>query len=262
MKINCHTVFIVKVRFLQKIFVIRKKKKKRKARLSWLNWESQKRTTWKISSRTPEKHNPPCMLSRIVPLSYQPFIWWPSVPLAHSYLIQGKQWKLKSLNSSDYNRYCCNWQQAFVIIRESWPTFAGKTRGGGNNDKSGLCQEKGEENKYNYGQAFFHLLLCLKLDQRGRAGRNSQKPPRISSSSASVHTNIQAYPAEACRPPMPVYKNKTKPRINHLKTCLHSWTDDFYIALGLFYTKTNCQEKCCKSRLLTLNRMIHMARLQ
>lgn len=41
-------------------------------RLNWLNWESQKRTTWKISSRTTEKHNPPCMLSRTVPLCYQP----------------------------------------------------------------------------------------------------------------------------------------------------------------------------------------------
>lgn len=100
--INCHMVFIVEVRFLQKILVIRKRGK---MRLNWLNWESQKRTTWKISCRTAEKHNPPCMLSRIVTLSYQPFIWWPSPALAHRNLIQGKQWKLKSPNSSDYNRY-------------------------------------------------------------------------------------------------------------------------------------------------------------
>lgn len=46
--------------------------KRGKMRLNWLNWESQKRTTWKISSRTTEKHNPPCMLSRTVPLCYQP----------------------------------------------------------------------------------------------------------------------------------------------------------------------------------------------
>lgn len=46
--------------------------KRGKMRLNWLNWESQKRTTWKISLRTTEKHNPPCMLSRTVPLCYQP----------------------------------------------------------------------------------------------------------------------------------------------------------------------------------------------
>lgn len=37
--------------------------KRGKMRLNWLNWESQKRTTWKISSTTPGERHPLCMLS-------------------------------------------------------------------------------------------------------------------------------------------------------------------------------------------------------
>lgn len=79
--------------------------KRGKMRLNWLNWESQKRTTWKISSTRPEKHHPLCMLSRAVSFAISPFIGWPSVALAQSYSIQGKYWELKSRNASDYSRY-------------------------------------------------------------------------------------------------------------------------------------------------------------